>query len=133
MNRKLATIAFGIALLGGFLVPGAAADAGNKAILFSVNAPVEIPGRVLDPGRYELRLQNDGSPIAEIFSADRSQFYGYFETAPVDRTHVGRSRVVLTSSGKHAPNTIQEWFYPPQRTGNKLLYPNKNNAQLVGP
>ena len=131
MNRKLTTTMFAIALLGGLLVPGAVADQGDKAVLFSVNAPVEIPGRVLGPGRYELCLQDDGSPVAEIWSVDRPQFYGYFETVPVDRTHAGRSRVVLAGSGKHAPKRIQAWFYTSDRSGNELVYPNKHNAQLV--
>jgi hypothetical protein len=48
MYRKLAVMSFSIFLLGAGFAPQARADEGNKAILFTVNQPVEIPGVVLE-------------------------------------------------------------------------------------
>jgi hypothetical protein len=131
MNRRLLAIVFTFAMLICVLVPSARADQDNKAILFSVNAPIEVPGEVLGPGRYELKLQGNGSPVAGIWKADGSQFYGYFETVLVDRSHRGKSRIVLVGSGKNAPKRIEEWFYTGDKTGNKLLYPNSSSVQIA--
>jgi len=118
-------------MLGGVLVPNATADQDNKAFWFSVNAPVEVPGVVLGPGQYQLKLQGEGSTIAGIWNSDGSRFYGFFNTMPVARSHRGAFKVVLTGSGKHNPERIEEWFYPGRRTGNEFLYPSKSNMQLV--
>jgi hypothetical protein len=131
MNRRLVATMFAIVVLAGALVPNAVADQDNKAILFSVDAPVEIPGAMLGPGRYEVKLQGDGSSIAGVWSADGSQFYGFFDTALVNRSHAGPSKVVLTNSEKNTAQQIAEWFYSGDRTGNKLLYPSKSDVHLV--
>jgi hypothetical protein len=124
-------VVFAFALLGGMLVPSARADQDNNAILFSVSGPVEIPGRLLEPGKYELRLMGDGSTIAEVWKADGSRFYGFFDTMPAARTHaVSRARVVVAASNTASPKRIEAWFYPGHRQGNQLLYP---DAQDVRP
>lgn len=123
MNRRFLSMIFGLLLLSGLLVANARADEDNREIVFSINHPVEVPTAILTPGRYDLKLVGDGSSIAELWKADGSRFYGFFDTSPVDRNHAGKTKVVLAASGKNAPERIQEWFYPGDKTGNELLYP----------
>jgi len=131
MNRKLLVIVFALTLAG-MLVPAAKADESNKEIQFSINGPVEVPGVVLSPGRYELKLVDFGTPVAEILSADGSKSYGFFDTIPVDLNHATtRARVVLVGSGKTNPKRIEEWFYPGDPEGNQFLYPNELNSQVA--
>lgn len=126
MKRNLLAVAVAL-VLAGALVPRAKADADDKAIQFSVSGPVEVPGLVLEPGRYQINLMGDGSDVAEIWSADGSEFYGFFDTEPATRTHMPtEARIVLEGSGKKAPKRIEEWFYPGDDQGNKFLYPKKN-------
>jgi hypothetical protein len=123
MYGKLLAAAFAVTLMGGVLVPGARADQNNKEVLFRINKPMDVPGRVLDPGRYELKLMGDGSPFAGIWNAQGNKFYGFFDTVPVTRDNSGKLRIDLAGKGKTAPKRLAEWFYPGDKTGNKFLYP----------
>ena len=132
MPNKILVVVFAVVLLGGVLVPVARADQDNREVLFTVTGPVELPGEVLGPGRYELKLQGDGSPIAGVWNANGQQFYGYFITIPVDRVHAnGRSRVVLAESVKGAPEKIERWFYGGDTNGNEFLYPVSHTCQCA--
>lgn len=113
---------FAVALVGIVLVPSARADQDNKEVRFKVNGPVEVPGRVLNPGRYDLRLMGNGSTVAGLWNAKGNKFYGYFDTIPVTREHRGHLRVELAGSGANAPKRLSQWFYPGDKTGNELIY-----------
>lgn len=126
MNRKLLAITVSLIMLGCMLPITARADADNQAVLFSVNTPMKTPTAVLPPGRYEIKTLGDGSQVAEIWSAREKRFYGFVDTTPVRRAHALKSEVVLTRQRK-APEQLREWFYPGDRTGNKLLYPENHN------
>jgi hypothetical protein len=129
MNRKLWGLLSALVLFGGLLVPAATATQGNKEVLFTVNGPIEIPHRVLGPGRYELKLIGFGSPIVGVWNATGTHLYGFFETEPAYRNHAtGKTKVVLSGSGKYAPKRLDEWFYPGDNTGNALLYPSVRNT-----
>jgi hypothetical protein len=129
MNRKLWGLLSALVLFGGLLVPAAMATEGNKEVLFSVNGPIEMPHRVLPAGRYQLRLMGLGSPIVGVWNASGTHFYGFVETTPVYRNHAtGKTKVVLSGSGKYAPKRLEEWFYPGDHTGNELLYPPIRNT-----
>lgn len=124
MYRKLAVMVLSILLLGAVLAPQARADEGNNEILFTVNQPVEIPGRVLGPGRYELKLLGFGDTVAGVWSAHGQQFYGLVSTTPVSRTH-GISRLRIDLSKPHAGQLarIKDWYYPGDHYGYRLVYP----------
>jgi hypothetical protein len=116
-------------LFAGLLVPAAMATQGNKEVLFRVNGPIEMPHRVLPAGKYQLRLDGLGSPVAGIWNAAGTHLYGFVETEPVYRNHVtGKAKVVLSGSGKYAPKRLEEWFYPGDHVGNRLLYAPLNNT-----
>lgn len=131
MNRKVWTISL-VLLLAATAVPAARADAGNKAIQFSVNGPVEVPGKVLDRGTYELKLMSYGSSVAGIWSADGTEFYGMFDTMPMDYSHTAaRSRVILEGSGKTSPKRIEGWLYPGDAEGTEFVYPAAHAVQMT--
>jgi len=127
MNRRLLAVALGVVLSGSVFVPRAMADQGNKEVRFTINAPMAIPGRVLPAGKYDLKLKSFGSSIAGVWNAKGNEFYGYFDTIPVDRSHGGKVNMVLAGSEENAPKRLEEWFYPGDRTGNEIVYPTANN------
>jgi hypothetical protein len=124
MTRTLLPLLFTLTLMTAVLVPQARADQANREILFRTDAPIEVPGRVLDPGRYELKLVGINDHVAGLWNARGSKFYGFFDTIPVDRQHAGKLKVDLSGSGENAPKRLSEWFYPGDKTGYELLYPN---------
>jgi hypothetical protein len=123
MNQKILALMFALLLLGAALVPRAKADEDNQAIVFTTNAPIEVPGRVLSAGRYEIKLNSNDS-VAGLWNASGTRFYGYFETIPVDRYHhISKAEVDMSKMNQASPERLKDWFYPGDSTGHELLYP----------
>jgi hypothetical protein len=131
MNRRLLAVAFGFVLLGSVFAPRARADEDNKEVHFTVNTPVEIPGRVLGAGSYDLKLAGEGSTVAGLWNVQGTEFYGFFDTIPIDRTQRGNLRIDLSGSGKNAPKRFADWFYPGDKQGNELLYPAVKSVEVA--
>jgi hypothetical protein len=132
MNRKLWGLLSALVLFGALLVPSAMATAGNKEVLFRVNGPIEMPHRVLPAGRYQLKLAGLGSPVVGVWNASGTHLYGFVETEPVYRNRAtGKVKIVLSGSGKYAPKRLEEWFYPGDHIGNRLLFPTLKNTVVA--
>lgn len=128
MYRKLSALLFIGALLGSVLVSQALADQDNQEITFTTKQPVEIPGRVLSAGRYELRMNGDGSNVAQLWNSTGTRFYGYFPTIPFDRAHARQgAKVALEAGARGAPERIKGRFYASDKQGNEFLYPAGNH------
>lgn len=135
MYRKLAAIVFSIFIAGTVLAPNALANAGNKEVLLTIHHRVEIPGKVLKPGRYDLQLLHFGGSVAGVWSANREKFYGLIPTTPVSRVRgINHVRVDL-SRPQDGVDRIKEWFYPGDSYGYRMVYPSsqKQLAKAGGP
>ena len=132
MIRNLVIVAFAVILSVGLFPSPARADSGTQGVQFKVNQPVEIPGRVLDPGTYNIRLLRFGGQVAGIWNADGTKFYGAVETTPMFRMRgLGKVRVDLAKSGYDAPERVKDWFYPGSEYGYRLVYPSTKEMHLA--
>jgi len=124
MYRKLAVMAISIFLLGSVFAPQARADEGNKAILFTINQPVDIPGAVIGPGRYELKLLGFGDTVAGVWSPHGQKLYGFVGTTFVSRSHgISHARLDLSKPHSGELARIKDWYYPGDDYGYRLAYP----------
>lgn len=131
MKYRLWMAMFACLLLAATLTPQARADADNQEVRFTTAGPIEVPGRVLSPGTYDIELAGSGSPVAGLWSANGAHFYGFFQTLPVDRTHrISRSEVDLSKTFARNPERLKDWFYPGETTGHELLYPVSRKSNL---
>ncbi len=121
--RRVLPLALGFLLLGTVFLTPAKADEAHREIHFTINEPIEIPGVVLPAGSYDLKLEGFGNSVAEVWNVRGNQFYGFFDTVPVDRNHSSKTKVDLSESIKGAPERLTAWFYPGDKTGNEILYP----------
>jgi len=126
MNRKLFAIAFCLVLLGGIAVPSAKADTGNEEMTFIVkNGPIELPGRVLQPGRYDMKFIDLEHHVVLVTKADGSAPIGFFDVVPISRARLkDNAQLQLSKSAKAAPDRLRDFFYPDLHTGYKFMYPN---------
>ena len=67
--------ALGLVLFTTALTPLAKADEWNKKTVITTNNPIQIQGKVLEPGRYVLRLLDSPSDrnIVQIYDADEAK------------------------------------------------------------
>ena len=130
MSSKLNAASLGGLLALSFLVTKPMmADAWNKKTEFQFSAPVEIPGKVLTPGKYVFELadgQTDRS-VVHVFSEDSTGNESLIATiiAIPDRTLniPDHPMVHFEERQSDGPEAIRSWFYPGENTGWKFVYP----------
>ncbi len=118
-----------LVILGMLMVanlPYAKADAMDWDTFMSFSAPVEIPGMVLAPGKYEFRLlDNTGSGyLVAVLDAQGH----YLEAIQAEATYRERATdkpvVKLETRNPKWPEAIRSWYYPDEYYGVKFVYPN---------
>jgi hypothetical protein len=138
-NRFLLTAC--LALIG-FSIKTAKADEWNKEMILKFSGPVEVPGKVLQPGKYVFRLadSNSNRNIVQIFSVDdkgRQDFAATILAVPDFLTQTPDKPMVQFEE-RHLgdPEAIKSWFYPGDNYGWHFVYPKSEHleaASLVVP
>ena len=112
-------------LLYAVCTPTARADEWNHKTIVTINEPIEVPGRVLEPGKYVFQLMNsqDDRNIVQIWSAHRMHLLDTVLAVPAYRYHVtGRTIFRLDERPSGTPEAIGEWFYPGEHYGDQFVY-----------
>jgi hypothetical protein len=132
MKNKWNAVALGGLLALNFLMTKPVmADEWNKKTEFQFNAPVEIPGRVLQPGKYvfEIAESQTERSMVEVFSEDSTGNESLIATiiAIPDRTLNTPDHPVLHFEERHpeGPEAVHSWFYPGENTGWRFVYPRR--------
>ncbi len=132
MNRKWFTIlpALLIAVLA--LTTLARADALNDEFVVSVkNAPLEIPGHVLSPGKYDLKFLDDEHKVVDVSTAAGEQI-GLFEVTPISRaTRKDNVQLLLSKPRPGQVTELTGFFYPDTKTGYKFEYPGSEPMRMA--
>jgi hypothetical protein len=106
--------------------PRARADEWDQKTVFTFNAPVEIPGRVLDPGTYVFKLADSQTDrnIVEVFNKNENHLYGIFLAIPDYRLRPsGEPIITFEERAADAPEAVKAWFYPGDNYGHEFVYP----------
>ena len=119
----------------GLSMKTARADEWNKEMFLKFGDPVEIPGKVLQPGKYVFRLSDSSSnrDIVEVYSVDekgRQKFVAMIETVPDFLTQpLDKPMVELEERHVGHPEAIRSWFYPGDRYGWHFVYPQSERLE----
>jgi len=126
---KLALLSVCAATFCALLGPSTKADDWNEKTIVTINAPVEIPGKVLLPGTYVFKLADSQSDrhIVEIWNADQNQLISTVMAIPDYRMDAPQKTIVdLAERPVGSPMAIESWFYAGENTGQQFVYPDRN-------
>jgi hypothetical protein len=88
--------------------------------------PVEIPGRILPPGTYVLRLIVPEIHVGQVLSADEKQVFGIFFTSTMDRKPAPsletEIRLEPREKGSAKWDRLIGWFSPGEQVGDAISY-----------
>jgi hypothetical protein len=134
MNRKsLAAIAcFSLATVA--VMPSALADTWNKKTILTVNEPVQVPGALLQPGKYVMKLLDSPSNrhIVQIFNADETQLQTTILAIPNYRLQpTGKTEFQWWETPASQPRAMRAWFYPGDNFGQEFAYPKNTAVQIA--
>jgi hypothetical protein len=131
MNVKAFAATLGLASL---LIPGAAmADQWNKKTYITVGEPVQVPGKVLQPGRYVMKLMDSPSNrhIVQIFNEREDQLQTTVLAIPNYRLQpTGKTEFQWWETPAGQPRAMRAWFYPGDNFGQEFAYP-KSEAVAI--
>jgi hypothetical protein len=131
MNVKAIAATFGLALA---FVPGAMADQWNKKTYITVNEPVQVPGKVLQPGRYVMRLMESQSNrhIVQIFNEREDQLQTTVLAIPNYRLQpTGKTEFQWWETPAGQPRAMRAWFYPGDNFGQEFAYPKSEAVSIA--
>jgi hypothetical protein len=135
IKEKRMNIRLNALYLGGFLALTSVlaqpvmAGEWNKKTEFQFSGPVEIPGKVLGPGKYVFQLMDSDSDrnIVQVFSEDSNGKETLVTTvmAAADYMSETPDKPIVHFQERHssAPEAIDSWFYPGDNTGWEFIYP----------
>lgn len=122
MLKKMAIAFLSIVTFGLLAAPNALAQ--QEILTFKTNAPLELPGKVIDAGKYDVfQLDpNDGTGPVEITKAN-GQAIGDFMTVPVRRKHESNSTVFKLQKEPESPARVKYFIPSDSNYGFALMYP----------
>jgi len=130
---KKSALAACVGVLGLAVVPNSRADVWNKKTILTVNEPIQVPGQVLQPGKYVMKLMDSPSNrhIVQVFNEDESKLLTTVLALPNYRLQpTGETRFTFWETVSGEPKPLRSWFYPGDNFGQEFAYP-KDKAAMI--
>jgi len=133
MNRLVLAVA-SIGLLGIAFAPSSRADEWNKRTVLTINEPIQVPNKVLPPGKYVMKLLDSPSDrhIVQIFNAEETHLETTVLAIPNYRLEPsGKTILTFWETPPGQPKALRAWFYPGDNFGQEFAYPKSMATQIA--
>jgi len=130
MLKKVLSLA---ALLSMFALLGWA-DAWNKKTTLTVKEAIQVPGAVLQPGTYVIKLVDSLADrhIVCIMNQREDEVITTFLAIPNYRLkQTGESAFQFWETPVGNPKALRAWFYPGDNFGQEIAYPSGLSAKIA--
>jgi hypothetical protein len=114
--------------------PAARADEWNKKTVITITEPILVPNKLLDPGKYVLKLLDSQSDrhIVQIFNETESNIITTILAIPNYRLQpTGKSAFMFWETPAGQPRALRAWFYPGDNFGQEFAYPRAMYLELA--
>lgn len=131
--RSLKAFTLALGLAGLTLAPSASADQWNKKTILDVKETIQVPGAVLEPGKYVMKLMDSPSNrhIVQVFNEREDHLYTTILAVPNYRLQpTGETQFGWWETAAGQPKALRAWFYPGDNFGQEFAYP-KNEAVAI--
>lgn len=128
INFRLTTALFAAAIGTVALAPNAGADEWDKLTRVTINAPVEVPGTVLAPGKYVFKLVDSSSDRHIVTIQNDRQNHTFATIMAINDYRVvptGKTVFTFWETPEGQPKAIRDWFYPGDNYGQEFVYHKK--------
>jgi hypothetical protein len=128
------SMAMGLAAAFAVSTAVAKADAWDKKTTVSFSQTVEVPGYVLQPGKYVMKLIDSSSDrhIVQFTNERGNHVYAAAQSINAYRKNI-TSKTVITFYEARAgqPEPMRTWFYPGDEFGQEFVYPKQHLAEIA--
>jgi len=123
--------ALGLAL---FLVgKPASADVSWRSPL-TLGEPTEIPGTVLQPGKYIVKVVDTKTPrkVVQFLNEDETKVFATVMAIPNYRVQTtGEGQFTYFQRAEGLPQALKTWFYPANNFGVEFVYPKAEAVKIA--
>jgi len=126
------------ALLSAFavmvLIPTVKGDPVYKRTEVTFSDPVEIPGMVLAPGTYVMKLLDPimDRDIVRFYDKNEKHMYAMvFAVRDYRLDAPEHTLITFEERAGNSPRAIKEWFYPGDHWGEQFVYPKARTVALT--
>jgi len=134
MNRIKLAAAASVLTMASVAVMPAFADQWNKKTIITIGETVQVPGAVLQPGKYVMKLMNSDSNrhIVQIFNEREDQLQTTILAIPNYRLQpTGKTEFQWWETPAGQPKALRAWFYPGDNFGQEFAYPKSTAIQIA--
>jgi hypothetical protein len=132
--KRLLLAVVSMAMLGIGLTPSARADQWDKRTTLTVKETIQVPGKVLPPGVYIVKLLNSpsGRHIVQIFYENESEILTTIVAIPNNRlAPTDKSAFSFWEVPPGQPKALRAWFYPGDNFGQEFAYPKAEAIEIA--
>jgi hypothetical protein len=123
-----------LAVVVAILPSSAGAQRFDKGTTITISEPFEVPGTILPPGEYVIRLMEvaGNRNVVQILSSDEKKSYAIVLGIP-DYTLKAPEKTVITfyEVNRGAPLPLHAWFYPGSNFGVEFVYPKRKAVEIA--
>jgi hypothetical protein len=111
--------ALGFVLFTSAFTQSAKADEWNKRTIITTHEPIQIEGKVLEPGQYVMKLVDSfDRHIVQIFDIDEAKLEMTVLAIPTYRLDpTGDTRLTFSEMPDGQAPALRTWFYPGDNSG----------------
>lgn len=111
----------------------ASADVSWRSPL-TLGEPTEIPGTVLEPGKYMVKVVNtkETRMVVQFLNADETKVFATVMGIPNYRVETkGHGEFTYFQRAEGLPQALKTWFYPANNFGVEFVYPKAEAMKLA--
>lgn len=101
------------------------ADTWDKKTIVSFSQPVEVPGAILQPGKYVMKVVDSQSDrhVVQFTNERQNHVYATTIAVPAYRAQVtGRTVITFYEAAAGQAEPIRDWYYPGDNFGQEFVY-----------
>jgi len=134
MNRLTLAAAASCLTLASLSVIPAVADTWNKKTIITITEAVQVPGAILEPGKYVMKLLDSPADrhIVQIFNEREDHVFTTVLAIPNYRLQpTGKTEFQWWETPVGQPKAMRAWFYPGDNFGQEFAYPKNTAIQIA--
>lgn len=131
---RLFAVAITCAAMLSVLAPSISASVWDKRTTVTFSGAVEVPGTVLQPGRYIMKLVDSPADrhIVQFSNERENHVFATVLAIPAYRqTPSDKTIFTFYEAPVGEPQAMRTWFYPGDNTGQEFVYPKARLAALL--
>ncbi len=138
-SMKASALAWGAIFAASLFTVSARADEWSKRTILTVNEPIEIKDKVLEPGTYVLRLILNGTMgvdrhVVQVFDGGERHIIETVITQPTIRARAtGDTVFTYWETPAGSTKALRDWYYPGETVGDEFPSPKPQQVTFVPP